>query len=123
MAADSEVTAVDLPKCENTKFKIKIWNTGNCSLAVGVLDNMEELLKYISSDPEPDDLFFELPFYWMIWVLPEYWKPGELVEIEITAHVEGPECTNSYNHILVNCPCIHGMYAEEDEDSSYVYVY
>jgi len=123
VSANSEDTAADLPICENTKFRIRVWNTGDCPVTGGILDSMDDHLEYINSDPEPDDFLHEPPFYWMIWAFPQPINPGEVgPEIIIEAHVGGPECTISYNHAIANFTCAHGKLVEDD-DYAYVHAY
>jgi hypothetical protein len=121
VSANSEDTAADLPICTMTKFRIKVWNTGDCPVTGGVLDTMDDHLEYINSDPEPDDFVHWPPFYHMIWVYPEPINPGDVAPIIIIdAHVGGPECTYSYNHAIANFTCAHGTFVEDDD---YAYVH
>ena len=123
VSANSEDTAADLPICENTKFRIKVWNTGDCPVYGGVLDTMEDHLDYISSDPEPDDFEHAPPFYYIIWAFPQPINPGESTpEIIIEAHVGGPECTITYNHAYANFTAPDGTMVEDD-DYAYVHAY
>jgi len=121
VSANSEETAADLPICETTKFRIKVWNTGDCPVTGGVLDKMDDQLTFISSDPEPDDFIHIPPHYWIIYAFPQVLNPGEAgPEIIIQAHVGGPECTITYNHAVANYTCAHGIIVEDDD---YAYVH
>lgn len=120
--ANSEGTAVELPICEDAKFRIRITNTGDCPLDVGVDDKMHDSLKFRNADPEPDEVTYDPPFYYIIWVWPEPVQPGETVVINVTAHVEGPECSIDYNYAFVQ-GTTEGGDVVEDEDYAYVHAY
>ena len=122
-SANSEDTAADLPICENTEFRIRVWNTGDCPVTGGVMDDMDDRLTYETSDPEPDDFAHIPPFYWMIWAFTEPINPGDVGPvIIIEAHVGGPPCAPYRNHAYANFTCAHGTFVE-DEDSAWVHPY
>jgi len=120
--ADTASTALDVPICSNVKFRITVTNTGDCPLAVGVDDKMHDSLKYISADPEPEEVTYDPPFYYILWVWPNYVMPGETITITVTAHVEGPDCSIDYNHAYA-LGVTEGGEEVEDEDYAYVHAY
>jgi uncharacterized repeat protein (TIGR01451 family) len=123
--ADTENEAVDLPICENATFRIIITNTGNCALInIVIKDIMHDSLKYIGADPQPDNVVHTTPEWVMDWMIPGPLAPGEIKTIYITFHVEGPECSNDYNHVIVEgyceeCPSL----IVNDEDWCWVHAY
>jgi len=123
--ADTEDEAVDLPICEEATFRIIIKNTGDCALIdIIVKDIMHDSLKYINADPEPDSVVHTAPEWFMEWMIPGPLAPGDTITIYITFHVEGPECSNDYNHVLVEgfceeCPAL----VVRDEDWCWVHAY
>jgi hypothetical protein len=120
--ADTQSTAVDAPICSNIQFRIKVTNTGDCPLAVGVDDKMHDSLKYVSADPEPEEVTYDPPFYYILWVWPTWVMPGETITITVTAHVEGPECSYDYNYAYALGTTESGEEVE-DEDYAYVHAY
>jgi hypothetical protein len=120
--ADTQSTALDVPICSNVQFRIRVTNTGNCPLAIGVDDKMHDSLKYISADPEPEEVTYDPPFYYILWVWPTWVMPGETITITVTAHVEGPECSYDYNYAYVLGTTESGEEVE-DEDYAYVHAY
>jgi len=120
--ADTASTALDAPICSNVKFRITVTNTGDCPLAVGVDDKMHDSLKYVGADPEPEEVSYDPPFYYILWVLPNYVMPGETITITVTAHVEGPDCSIDYNHAYALGVTDSGVEVE-DEDYAYVHAY
>jgi hypothetical protein len=120
--ADTQSTALDAPICSNVQFRIRVTNTGNCPLAVGVDDKMHDSLKYISADPEPEEVTYDPPFYYIIWIWPTWVMPGETITITVTAHVEGPECSYDYNYAYALGTTESGEEVE-DEDYAYVHAY
>jgi hypothetical protein len=119
--ADTESSALDLPICEDTEFKIVILNNGDYPLInIIVWDKMHDSLKYISGDPEPDKKFFEKPFWYIEWDFPGPLNPKETIEVYITAHVEGPECSYDFNYVFVKG---YGCVNVYDEDFAYVHAY
>jgi hypothetical protein len=80
--ADNENSALDVPICTEITF-------------------MVDSLKFISADPEPYQFEHNPPFYNMFWLFPGPLITGETIEIYITAHVEGPECSTDYNFVEV----------------------
>jgi hypothetical protein len=123
--ADTIDTALDAPICDDVTFKIVIHNTGDCPLFfINVSDHMHESLKYTGAYPEPDNHWFddEAKEWRMYWFFPGPLNPDETIEIYVTAHVEGPECSTDYNWAHVGALCEHGIYVE-DEDESWVHAY
>ena len=100
--ADYNNTALDLPICTDTTFKIVIHNDGEEPLYdIIVKDKMHDSLKFISGDPEPDEIYYEKPFWYMEWYFPGPLMPCNTIELYITAHVNGPECSYDFNYVLV----------------------
>jgi hypothetical protein len=62
---------------------------------------MVDSLEFISADPDPIDFQHSPPFYNMFWLFPGPLIVGETIEIIITAHVGGPECSTYYNLVEV----------------------
>jgi len=121
--ADTPNDALDLPICDEITFKIVVHNNGNVPLEnILVQDKMEDSLKFISGDPEPDHYTYEPPFHYMEWFFPGPLKPCETIEIYITAHVEGPECAVDFNYVLVTAEGC-GQPPVHDEDYCYVHAY
>jgi hypothetical protein len=102
-------------------FKIVVHNDGDCPLFdIYVHDVMHDSLKYISSNPDPDDYFYDPPYYFIHWLFHGPLMPDETIEINITAHVEGPECSTDFNSVNVSGTCEHGI-IELDSDYAYVH--
>ena len=118
--ADTESEAVDLKICNDAEFKIVITNTGDCPLVdIIVFDTMHDSLNFTSANPDPDDWWYEEPHYYMMWNISTL-DETEVVEILITAHVDGPDSSTDLNHVNVTGECIHGK-PVWDEDSCYVH--
>jgi hypothetical protein len=99
--ADTEDEALDVKICKEVTFKIVIHNDGNEPLfEIVVKDKMHDSLKYISSDPE-GEAYYEEPFWYIDWFFNGPLNPCETIELYITAHVEGPECSKDFNYVLV----------------------
>ena len=123
--ADTENAALDLPICHDGQFKIVIKNTGECALInIVVKDIMHESLKYTGADPEPDNVVNTPPEWVMDWMFPGPLAPGDTIEIYVNFHVEGPECSVDYNHVLVEgfCEECPGDIVQ-DEDWCWVHAY
>ena len=123
--ADTASEALDLPICEDAKFKIEVTNTGDCPLYyINISDHMHESLKFTNADPEPDDLWYnESNKEWrMYWYLPDPLDSGEKIDITVIAHVEGPACSTDYNWVLVGALSDDGTYVE-DQDNCWVHAY
>ena len=123
--ADTENAALDLPICHDGQFKIVIKNTGECALInIVVKDIMHESLKYTGADPEPDNVVNTPPEWVMDWMFPGPLAPGGTIEIYVNFHVEGPECSVDYNHVLVEgfCEECPGNIVQ-DEDWCWVHAY
>jgi len=100
--ADTESEALDVPICDDVQFKIVIHNDGNEPLyEIIVKDKMHDSLKFRSADPEPDEVYYEAPYWYMTWFFPGPLNPCDVIEIYITAHVEGPDCSIDFNYVLV----------------------
>jgi hypothetical protein len=118
--ADTENTALDIPICNNVTFMIDIYNDGDCTLSdIYVYDVMHDSLKFISANPEPDESFYDPPYYFINWFFDEPLRPCESINIYITAHVEGPECSTDFNSVNVSGECNHGIVL--DSDIAYVH--
>jgi hypothetical protein len=99
--ADTQDEAIDIKICKDVTFKITIKNCGDVDLTeIMVMDKMHDSLKFISGDPEPDEYYYEEPFWYINWFIPII-PVGGVVDIFITAHVEGPECSYDFNYVLV----------------------
>jgi hypothetical protein len=123
--ADTMSEALDLPICENAKFKIVVTNTGTCPLLyVNVSDHMHESLKFVNADPDPDKYWFDedAKEWRMYWFFPGPLDVGESTEITVVAHVEGPACSTDYNWAHVGALSDDGTYVE-DEDTCWVHAY
>jgi hypothetical protein len=119
--ADTENEAVDLTPCIDALFKIVIYNDGDCPFFnITILDTMSDGLTFISSNPDPDNISYDPPYYHMDWFFPGPLMPAEEIEIIITAHVEGPYCSIDFNHALVECECEHDEFVEDDD---YAYIH
>jgi hypothetical protein len=118
--ADTEHEALEVCICNEVTFKIVIHNCGTEPMFdIWVEDMMHDSLKFISADPDPDDYAYDPPFYYMWWYFPGPLYPCEIIEIYITAHVEGPECSYDFNYVYVEgYQC--GYYVW-DEDYCYVH--
>ena len=119
---DTENEALDVIICNDITFRIIIQNNGGFPLYdIGAYDVLVDKLKYISADPEPDDFVYDPPYYYINWYFPGELMPDETIEIEITAHVEGPECSTEFNFVEVI-----GNYSGlnfTDDDYCYVHAY
>jgi hypothetical protein len=116
--ADTEDEAIDVKICHDVTFKIVIHNDGEVPLqGIKIDDKMHGSLKFISGDPEPDEVYFEDPFWYMNWFFPGPLNPCETIEIYITAHVEGPECSYDFNYVLVEAGGVR------DEDYAWVHAH
>lgn len=122
--ADTEAEALDLPICTDVTFKIVMHNDGECPIFnIYVYDVMHDSLKYLSADPEPDDFAYDPPFYYMLWLFPGPLDPCNIIEIYITAHVEGPECSIDFNYVEVIAESNCEPYYVSDWDYAYVHAY
>jgi hypothetical protein len=123
--ADTMAEALDVPICENVKFQIVVHNNGICPLYyINISDHMHDSLKFISADPEPGDVWYDSTAeeWRMWWYFPGPLNPCNKIVINLTAHVEGPECSSDYNWVHVGALCEHGVYVE-DEDECWVHAY
>ena len=113
--ADTETEALDVPICDEVTFKIVVHNCGDTDITnIKITDKMHMSLKYISADPEPDKVVQEDPDWIITWIFPGPLKPCETIEVYITAHVEGPECSNDYNHVFVEGEACGNQVSDED---------
>ncbi|UCH71589.1 MAG: hypothetical protein JSW62_04115 [Thermoplasmatales archaeon] len=118
--ADYEYEALEVCICNDVTFKIVIHNNGEEPLRdLWIEDIMHDSLKFISADPDPDDDAYDPPFYYMWWYFPGLLYPCETIEIYITAHVEGPECSYDYNFVHVEADYCGSHIVDED----YAYVH
>ena len=118
---DTENEALDVKICNDITFKIIIENTGDFPLNdIIVSDLMEDGLGYVSADPGPDDYNYDPPYHYFLWNFPGEFSPGETIEIEITAHVEGPDCSIDYNFVNAEGEDIEGN-PFSDEDYCYIH--
>jgi uncharacterized repeat protein (TIGR01451 family) len=118
---DTENDALDVTICNDITFKIVIENNGDFPLYdIVVFDVMEDGLSYVSADPEPDDYYYDPPYHYFLWNFPGELLPEEAIEIVITAHVDGPECSFNYNYVNAECEDIFG-FTVTDEDYCYVH--
>jgi hypothetical protein len=112
--ADTEDEALDVKICKEVSFKIVIHNCGNEPLyEIVVKDKMHNSLKFISSDPEGES-YYEEPFWYINWFFNGPLDPCETIEIYITAHVEGPECSYDFNYVLVEAYGCGEIVRDED---------
>ncbi|UCF50005.1 MAG: PKD domain-containing protein [Thermoplasmatales archaeon] len=124
--ADTEAEAIDLPICTDVQFKIVIHNNGECCGAlydIFVGDMMHDSLKYISSDPEPDEWYYDPPYYYIYWYFPGPLDPCNTIEIYVTAHVEGPDCSVDPNYVEVQAYSDCEPYYVYDWDWAWVHAY
>ncbi len=123
--ADSEPAAVNLPICTDAKFKIIIQNAGVCCdlFNINIYDTMHDSLKYISADPKPNSVEYKPPFYEIYWLIPGPLSPNQKIVINLTAHVEGPECSTDSNHAEALAQCDCEPYIVKDDDWAYVHAY
>lgn len=120
--ADTEDMALDVAKCDEITYKIEIHNNGDCPLyGINITDHMHDSVKFLSADPEPDHYQYVPPEHRMYWYFFGPLMPCEVIEIYVTAHVEGPECSYDYNWVLVGAVCEQWTYVE-DEDTCWVHV-
>jgi len=121
--ADTEADALDLKICTDAKFKIVIHNDGECCDLYNIIvnDKMEDSLKFISADPEPDDYAYDPPYHYMTWHFPGPLPPCNTIEIIITAHVEGPACSTDFNYVKVVAHSDCDPPEVYDEDYAYVH--
>jgi hypothetical protein len=122
--ADTEDEALDLPICTDVTFKIVIHNNGECCgelFDINVYDKMHDSLKFISADPEPQEVGYDPPYWYIFWNFPGPLPQCNTIEIIITAHVEGPDCSIDFNYVEViaqsQCP------PNEVYDSDFAYVH
>jgi hypothetical protein len=118
--ADTENEALDIPICHDATFKIVVLNDGDCPLADTIVEDiLHDTLVFKSADPEPDTFQHVPPYYYMSWGYAGL-NIGETIEINITAHVKGPDCTIDSNYAFVISHCIHCCFIE-DEDWCWVH--
>jgi hypothetical protein len=122
--ADTEDEAIDIKICKDATFKIVIKNCGDVPLTnIVVKDKMHESLKFINADPEPDEWYYEDPFYYIDWYIPGPLPVDESIEIYVTAHVEGPECSYDFNYVLVEAEGCEPPEVVRDEDYAWVHAH
>jgi uncharacterized repeat protein (TIGR01451 family) len=114
--ADTETEALDVPICTEVTFKIVVHNCGDTDITnIKVTDRMHTSLKYISGDPDPDSVAQEGDEWIIVWKFPGPLAPCETIEIYITAHVEGPECSYDYNRVVVEGEACGNQIVDQDE--------
>jgi hypothetical protein len=86
------------------------------------MDQMHDSLEYISANPEPDNVAHDPPYYYLDWHFDGPLMPCEIIEIIITFHVVGEECSIDVNHVEVTAVCEHGI-TVSDADDAYVHCY
>jgi hypothetical protein len=123
--ADTPSDALDLEICTDADFKITIHNNGECCDLTNIIvkDKMHDSLEYKYADPEPDNYYYEPPYHHMEWTFPGPLQPCNTIEIDITAHVEGPDCTTDYNYVLVTAESGCTPPIVSDDDYAYVHAY
>jgi hypothetical protein len=124
--ADTESEALDLPICTDATFKIVIHNNGECCgplFEIYVADLMHDSLKFISADPEPEYFYYYPPYYVMYWYFPGPLDVCNTIEIYVTAHVEGPECSIDENYVEAIAQSDCEPYSVYDFDYAYVHAY
>ena len=121
--ADTESEALKLKICTDARFKIVIHNNGECCdlYDITVNDKMEDSLKFLSADPEPDEYAYDPPYHYMTWNFPGPLPPCNTIEIIITAHVEGPGCSTDFNYVQVVAHSDCDPPEVIDEDYAYVH--
>jgi hypothetical protein len=121
--ADTESEALKLKICTDARFKIVIHNNGECCdlYDITVNDKMEDSLKFLSADPEPDNYAYDPPYHYMTWHFPGPLPPCNTIEIIITAHVEGPGCSTDFNYVQVVAHSDCDPPEVNDEDYAYVH--
>jgi hypothetical protein len=113
--ADTKERALEVGICKDITYKITITNCGDADLYnIYVRDKMSDSLKFISGDPDPDEWYYEEPFYYMFWFFPGPLPPGASIDIYITAHVEGPPCSYDENYVFVEAECCGNILTDED---------
>jgi hypothetical protein len=121
--ADTVDEAVDIPICNDAKFKIVVHNNGDSSIInINISDQMHDSLNYIFANPEPKKVWYDsAKSEWrMYWLFEGPLNPCETIEIYIEAEVEGPECSVDYNRAFVNGITLNG---EKVQDIDYAYVH
>jgi hypothetical protein len=123
--ADTENESLDLPICTNATFKITIHNDGECAdiTDIFVYDRMHESLEYISADPQPDDTMEDPPYLYLVWYGLGPLAPCETIEIIVTAHVVGPNCSTDENYAYAEGLVQFPPFYVWDEDWAWVHAY
>jgi hypothetical protein len=112
--ADDETSAIDLPVDEDITFKIVIHNCGDVDLyEIIVNDKMHDSLEYLAGDPEPDQIYYEEPFWYMDWYFPGPLPPCAIIELYITAKPVQPD-SYDFNHVLVRANGCGNPVQDED---------
>lgn len=100
--ADTESTAQGITIGGTAEFKIIIHNDGDYPLYnIGVVDTMLDGLTYISADPAFDDMTYDPPYWYFTWAFPGPLMPCNIIEIYLTASVQGPESSINFNSVEV----------------------
>ena len=118
---DTENEALDVKICNDITFRIVIENDGDFPLNdIAVYDLMEDGLSYVNANPEPDNYSYDPPYHYILWNILEEFLPGEKIVIEITAHVDGPDCSIDSNYVKIEAEDEYGSIFS-DEDYCYVH--
>jgi hypothetical protein len=113
--ADDEATALDVLVKTDVTFKIVIHNCGDTDITnIIVRDKMHDSLEFKAGDPDPDEVYYEEPYWYMNWFFPGPLKPCETIEIYITALVRGPVCSYDFNYVLVEGEACGNTIRDED---------
>jgi uncharacterized repeat protein (TIGR01451 family) len=118
---DTEDEAIDFKPCTEITYKIVIENTGTCELYdVIVKDKLHESVEFLKAVPEPASVEIVPPDTLIEWYF-DVLDQTQVVEIIITGHVRGEECSYDYNYVLVQGTCPHGK-TVRDEDWCWIHV-
>jgi hypothetical protein len=118
---DTEDEALDFERCTEITYKIVITNTGTCALYdVMVMDKLHESVEYVGADPEPIKVEVVPPDTIIEWFIPEM-DQTQVIEIFLTGHVVGEDCSFDYNYVMVEATCPHGKVVR-DEDWCWIHV-
>jgi hypothetical protein len=118
--ADTKDMALDVAKCDTITYKIVIHNDGTEPLYdIVVRDKMHDSVEYIDSDP-PGEHYYDPPYHYIEWYFNGPLLPCEVIEIYITAHVVGKECSYDENYVMVSA---YGCGNEvRDDDSAWIHI-
>jgi hypothetical protein len=118
--ADIETKALEAIIGTNVTFKIVVQNNGSGPLEnILIRDKMHDSLEFLGGDPEPDDWFYLKPFYYLEWFISGPLNQNETIEVNITAHVNGPHYSFNFNHGRAEA----GGCGETVEDEDYAWIH